>query len=184
MYPIGSQVMHPSHGAGVIRGIRAKRIGGAERRYYVIEMPFAIRPTQIMIPVRRADEAGLRPVGRAGHLRGILSRCAEDPGCEEFERDFRARQAQESVQVKSGSFGVVADLVQSLAALQAERGLGLTERRLLDQGVKLLAGELSLAADVEIEDATSEVEISLGLAGEDDAADADPATEGPGEEKI
>ena len=61
MYQIGSRVVHPCYGAGVVVRIQEKSIGDSIHAYYVIDT--VSRPMQLMVPVDRAEEVALRPVG-------------------------------------------------------------------------------------------------------------------------
>ena len=69
MYSVGSKVVHPCYGAGTVVSIDLKRIGSIEHNYYIVRLCQSKHNTDIMVPVKRADEMGLRPVGRLTALR-------------------------------------------------------------------------------------------------------------------
>jgi CarD family transcriptional regulator len=173
MFSVGSKVVHPCYGAGTVVEIDQKRIGELEHNYYVIVLCEDTRTTQVMVPVRRADDLGLRPVGRPARLRRILEEGCEAP--DEVERDYRTRRGWETEQLKSGSFTDVIGMVRDLTYLNSQRTLGLTERDTLSQGKAMLASELALAAGQALETAMAEVEwhlaqMLLQAAEEEDAA--------------
>ena len=159
MYTIGSKVVHPCHGAGIVVRIQEKSISETSHAYYVIDtVSGAMR---LMVPVQRADTVGLRYVGKAARLRNTLATCGVAPGEEEIEKDFRARQAVMREQLKSGSFERVSYAVRILFFINQRRTLGMSDRQLLEQGKGILAGELALASDQDVDIAMQEVEDHL-----------------------
>jgi len=137
MYSVGSNVVHPCYGAGIIRQIQTKTLGETSHRYYVIRMMLGPHPMQVMVPVRRADDIGLRPVCKPSRLHKALSSCLVAPREQDIEPDYRARQLNE------------------------KRRLGSADRRIWDQAKAQLAGELALGLDQSISDATEELEDRL-----------------------
>ncbi len=159
MFPIGSKVVHPFYGAGTITKIQEKSIGESSHAYYIIST--VSRPMQLMVPVDRADEINLRPVAPARQLLNDLQICAEPPADSEISKDLRARQATMREQLKSGCFDQIVNVARVLYFMNSRRPLGTVDRQLLEQGKDLLAGELALASEVEIEQAKQEVEDRL-----------------------
>lgn len=49
MFPVGSKIVHPMHGAGVIRKIEEKKILGEVKKYYILELP--CNDINVMLPV-------------------------------------------------------------------------------------------------------------------------------------
>jgi CarD family transcriptional regulator len=162
-YPIGSKVVHPHHGAGTVVSIQEKSIGETSHQYYVIHMQAMDRShaMDLMVPVRRADELGLRPIARLRRLRTSLAPCCEPPADGEVIKDYRARQAAVTEQLKSGSISEVTSAVRVLYFVNAQRRLGMVDSRLFDRGLNILASELALASDQEISAAREEIETML-----------------------
>lgn len=156
MYQIGSRVVHPCYGAGVVVRIQEKSIGDTIHAYYVIDT--VSRPMQLMVPVDRAEEVSLRPVAPADELRGCLGVCAAPPQDDEINKDLRARQASMRERLKSGVFSDIVDMARMLYFMNSKRPLGTIDRQLFDQGKDFIAGELALASELEIEEAKQEVE--------------------------
>ncbi|MGI6367362.1 MAG: CarD family transcriptional regulator [Anaerolineae bacterium] len=156
MFQIGSRVVHPCYGAGVVVRIQEKSIGETVHAYYVIDT--VARPMQLMVPVSRAVEHALRPVGDEGDLRNCLCQCEEPPQDDEINKDQRARQATMREQLKSGVFDDIVGIARMLYYMNSKRPLGTIDRQLFDQGKDFIAGELALAADVRIDDARQEIE--------------------------
>lgn len=158
-YAVGSKVVHPWHGAGTVVGVTQKSIGEITNSYYVIDT--AVRAMQVMVPVHRAEELGLRGVGDPSELRDLLSRCEEEPPESASGEDLRSRQASMRDRLKSGDFETVVSVVAVLHVMKDRRPLGTVDRQLLDQGREFLAGELGLAASIDVSDAMAEVESAL-----------------------
>lgn len=160
-FAVGAKVVHPCYGAGTIVRITEKSIGDTQHAYYIIST--VSRPMELMVPVARAAEVQLRPVGEAGELREQLTVCTEPPPGEALDLDLRQRQTSMRDQLKSGSFVEVATMARTLFFLNARRPLGTVDRQLLDQGRDFLAGELALAAGQEIDEAMQTVQQHLAM---------------------
>jgi len=159
MFPIGAKVVHPCYGAGTIVRITEKAIGDSNHAYYIIST--VSRPMELMVPVERAEEVKLRPVGQADELHDQLVACAQELPPEHFGQDLRQRKTSMRDLLKSGSFHLVAQVARTLAALNTRRPLGTVDRQLFDQGKDLLAGELALSAGHDIEQAMQIVQQHL-----------------------
>jgi CarD family transcriptional regulator len=72
LFQIGDKIVYPMHGAGVIEIIEEREILGEKQQYYVIKMP--ITNMQIMVPVEKASNVGIRPVVDMFTLEKIKSR--------------------------------------------------------------------------------------------------------------
>ena len=158
-YTVGSKVVHPRLGAGTVMDIQEKSIGDLTRTYYVID-PVAAS-MELMVPVERADDLGLRPAKDALEVRFMLSACGVAPEPELIEADSKLRREGMRQHLRSGRFSAVVDAVRTLFYLNAERPVGLSDRQLLNRGKELLAGELALALDLDMEEAMQEVEDRL-----------------------
>ena len=167
-FMVGNKVVHPCYGAGTIVRIQEKSIGDDVHSYYIIKT--VSRSMQLMVPVSRADFFGLRMVGDQIVLRNQLRLCCDQPGEGEIESDLRARQAGMRDQLKQGEYGGIAKIVRALFYLNSQRPLGTVDRQLFEQGKEFLAGELALAADMELPEAIDQVQDHLAqmLRGEND----------------
>jgi len=154
LYPVGSKVVHPNHGAGTVIGIQAKSIGEMCHRYYIIDT----HAMRLMVPVKGADSIGLRRVGRLPRLRAALASCCQPPQEAEISQDHRARKAELDKELKSGSFEKAVHAARLLYFLNARRSLGIVDRRLYDRAMNMLASELALASDQPVQEAEEEIE--------------------------
>jgi len=161
MFPVGSKVLHPCHGAGTITKIQSKCIGSDSHRYYIIHTVTVPRKMQLMVPVNRAESMGLRMIGDASTLRHTLQSCSQAPHQDDVETDYRARQAAVREQLKSGSFQTVASVVRMYCFLDRRKRLGMTDRQMFDSGKEILAGELALACEIDFTEAMDEIDTRL-----------------------
>lgn len=158
LYAVGSKVVHPNHGAGVVVGVQAKSIGETCHRYYIIET----HTMRLMVPVEHAVELGLRRVGSLADLRDMLTNCCEPPRQDDVSQDHRVRKAKLDGELKSGSFERAVYAIRVLFFLNSVRPLGMVDRRLYDRGMNLIASEYALAADITVDEAKEEIESLLG----------------------
>ncbi len=162
MFPVGSKVVHPTCGAGVIVRIQDKSLGDQTTLYYVIET--AARGRQLFVPVDRSDAVGLHPVAAKSELKGILEEPFAEPTRSDIVVDYKVRQEGMRERLKSGSFSEVLSVVRVLHYINAQRPLGTVDRSLLDLGKELLASEYALAAEVDLVSGMRKVEDSLTVA--------------------
>ena len=71
MFKIGDKVVHPMHGAGIIRDIVSERVGGVTQDYYVFTMPMG--GLLLKIPVANSDMVGLRSVVDGRYAEEVFS---------------------------------------------------------------------------------------------------------------
>lgn len=159
MYPIGAKVVHPCYGAGSITRIQHKTIGETTNSYYVIRT--VVRSMEVMVPVDRASEVGVRDIGDAEVLRSSLEICSELPEAQSIVSDLRSRQTEMRDLLKSGAYREIAHVTRTLYFLNNRRPLGTVDRQLFEQGKEMLAGELALALGVDLNAAMQEVEDGL-----------------------
>ena len=167
MFKIGDKVVHPAHGAGVVAGIEQRDIVDDFDRYYVIDL--AAQTMRLMVPVRMADDLGLRLVASAEGTREVLDVLAAVPDV--LPDDFKARQTDLQVRMRVGSAVAVAEVVRDMASRLRHRPCSPTETRLYQQARTMLGGELALAQGTDLDEALTQidglVDRALSAAGRD-----------------
>jgi len=158
-FGVGTKVVHPCYGAGEIVRIREKSIGEISHIYYIIEA--VVGNMELMVPVTRAGEVGLREVAPMLALEQALGVCSVRPEPDEMENDYRRRKAELGEALKSGDYAEVAQVARRLFFRGTSRVLGATDRAMLNRAKDLLASELALAAGSEVEWAMERVESYL-----------------------
>ena len=66
MFAVGDRVVYPMHGAGLIEKIEDRQILGETRAYYIIRIKSG--NMQVMVPVKGAEDIGLRYVVAPGEF--------------------------------------------------------------------------------------------------------------------
>lgn len=146
MFEVGDKVVHPSRGAGTIAAVEQKDMLDDFNRYYVIDL--AAEDMRLMVPVRMAEEIGLRRIsGEKGSkaIIEVLASLADD-----LPDDFKARQAQLQERLKEGDPMTLAAVVRDMAARSLIKTYSPTESRLYDQARSMLSGELALARNTDV----------------------------------
>lgn len=159
MFSIGDQVAHPLHGAGEICEIERKRIDGAYKEYYVLEIPKG--SMRVMVPVDGCEAVGLRPIITREQAEEILRKIPELSVTEDSSWNKRYRENMQ--RIRSGDLLEVASVVKSLVARENARGLSTGERKMLHSAKQILISEIVLCFDCEVNEA--EERLSLAFAG-------------------
>ena len=121
-YRIGSKVVYPMHGAGVIESIEEREIMGEKQMYYILRIP--VGDMKVMIPMRTADEIGLRDVIDSAGADRVLEEFKRCPV--EIETNWNKRHRENVSRIKS-------------------RGLSTGERKMLSNAKQILVSELVVA---------------------------------------
>ena len=160
IYQVGDKVVHPVYGAGIITGIAQKSIAGDLHRYYVIDpMTYDM---QIMVPVERIKDVGLRKVLKRSGIARVLRVLRRAP--DELSGDHKERQELATEKLQSTNLIEIAEVMRNLSWQQQRKGhLGSKDTRLLERARDLLAGELADVEGLGIEDALARIETALGL---------------------
>jgi len=160
-YSVGHKVVHPSCGAGIITRIQEKTLGDTVCLYYVIDT--AAKGRRLFIPVDKADEIGIHPVGERSCIEEILDAPFAALDDETLGQDHKDRQKVMREQLKSGDFEIVTDVVRQLCFLSVARPLGTVDRSLYELGKELMAAEYALASDVDYKEGLRQIEDSLSI---------------------
>lgn len=157
MYKIGEKVVYPVHGAGTVEAIEKKSVLGQNETFYIIRM--MSNGMKLMIPVKNEKSAGIRTVTGKQGIKKILN-ILGDSGSE-IERDWKLRYENNVNKVKSNNIAVVAEVVRDLFQRGSEQELSTMERRLYENAYNLVAYEVALSKEVDIEIANNIVSEAL-----------------------
>ena len=151
MYQIGDKVVYPVHGAGVVEAIESREIGGRNRQYYVLNLPYS--SLRIMVPMEEAENVGLRSLMPTeafdkvlqileGRQEGKASPAVQAMKLEKWNNRFRMQMSS----IKNGDVYELAEIVHSLEARNRLRPLSAGERKIFDQAREILFSELWLVS--------------------------------------
>lgn len=142
-YEVGSRIVYPLHGAGVIEAIEQRDVLGHSDEYYVVRL--IVGDIRALIPVSRAASAGIRPVEPRARIEEAL-RDARD--VKESPVGYGDRFRANNAKLRAGDVDSVSEVVGSLSQRRRQRGLSAGEARLFEQAWQILLSELVLSAQI------------------------------------
>ena len=149
MFDIGDKVVHPTHGAGQVTGIKEQDLLKQYHRYYVINL--AIDDRTLMIPVSNAKEIGLRSISQEPVLSKVWHTL--DASAKTLSGDYRKRQKRIQEKLKTGNAIKIAEVIRDLFALKHEDHLTSFDTKLLERARQFLSSEVALIEGMEVSEA-------------------------------
>ena len=154
MFEIGSKIVHPMHGAGIIRGIEEKKILGEVKQYYILELPSG--DMSVMIPVDSQQSVGIRTiVDKSVALEAIEVLKQEST---HMDSNWNRRHRDNMEKLKKGDILEVAEVVRNLMRVNRVKNLSAGEAKMLANARQILISEIILSCDVSNEEALKIVE--------------------------
>lgn len=142
MFASDNLVVYPAQGVGRIERIDHREIGGVACDFYIVR----IRANNItlMVPVQNASSVGLRALISESRAMQILELLHGDPEKEVVTgQNWNRRFRNYSTRLKSPDLEEVANVLRELLLIGRSKDLSFGERRLLEQAMDLVSGELS-----------------------------------------
>ncbi|WP_165077327.1 MULTISPECIES: CarD family transcriptional regulator [unclassified Desulfovibrio] len=156
MFSPDKLVVYPAQGVGRIERIDHKDIGGIACEFYIVR----IRANNItlMVPVHNAVNVGLRPLITRKEASRILDMLRSDRERTVFTgQNWNRRFREYSERLKSPELAVVADVLRELLLIGRTKELSFGERRLLEQAMSLVGGELAEVLGLSAEELRDEL---------------------------
>jgi CarD family transcriptional regulator len=147
-YEVGSKVVYPLHGVGVISSIEDKTVLGEKRSYYVIKL--TISDMTVMIPTDKCDQLGLRQIVTDHDVKRALKLIRSE--ITEMDEDWKTRYQNNFEKIKSGSILDVAEVVRNLFHRNKVKELSIMEKKLYENAYRLLVDEISYVKNMEKEE--------------------------------
>lgn len=142
MFQVGAFVAHPGHGGCVVDDVYVRPWEGAEDECYRLR-PITAENCQVYVPIRTAEEIGLRPVMTTEAAQELLSRM---PGLEaEWQTDFKKRRQLGVDTLKQNDVFALSRMVKAYMCANVQSQNTATDRELFAAGKKKLVSELALA---------------------------------------
>lgn len=150
MYSVGDKVVHPMHGAGIIKDLKKMVLGGIEREYYVV--CFIVGNMISDIPVESCEKIGIRDVISKDEAKKVLDffRTYEVGS----DSNWNKRQRENMEKLKSGDIYRVAGVLKELMCREKRKGLSTSERKTLGSARQIILSELimsEIASETDIE---------------------------------
>jgi CarD family transcriptional regulator len=168
VYQIGDKVFHPVHGAGTVVEVKERRSLGSARRYYSISL-LSQPKTVLMVPVKTAQEIGLRPPLRRSDLARVWGVLKQDP--ETLPTDHEQRYELLKGRLRDGNALHIAAALRDMAwREETERRLTKQGKELYEESLMLLAGEVAIVQDSDLASAEAQIVQTLKEIVETEAA--------------
>ena len=143
MFSVGDIVVYPAQGVGKIERIDQKIIGDAPCALYIVRI--LSNDITLMVPVSNARNVGLRAPASIEHARSILDAFADHgpfPGY--TGQNWNRRYREYTERLKSSKLADVANVLHELLLIGRGKELSFGERRLLEQAMSLVSGEIAV----------------------------------------
>ncbi len=161
-FQVGDTVVYPPQGAGVVEEIVERSLLGQTHQYLKVVLKRG--NMDVLVPLEKAMEVGLR---RTMTLEEAV-RLPQQAGHElELPNQWPPRfRAEQDILARCDAFEL-SRLIGTLTRRDAERGLASTEREVLDTARELLASELAIVHETDLEESQLWIDETL-LTGEQD----------------
>ncbi len=142
MFTLNDLVVYPAQGVGKIERIDHKTVGNEDCELYIVRI--RANNVTLMVPVGNASAVGLRTLTQPEKAAAILESLRTDCNRTVFTgQNWNRRYREYSERLKSSDLAVVAEVLRELMLIGRTKELSFGERRLQDQSMDLVAGELA-----------------------------------------
>ena len=159
MFEAGDAIVHPVRGAGVIERVEEREWHGSSENYYRIKL-MGQPGTSLMIPVGAAESIGLRRAVSRSRLKQVWQVLRAEP--EKLPAEHKARYALLNGKLHAGDVLLVAEAVRDMAwRRKLEGNLTTQGKRIYEEGLRILTGEIAASQAVDMADAETQVSEKL-----------------------
>ncbi len=154
-FKVGHKAVYPAQGVAEIVSIEEKDIAGNRQKFYVLKILDTDR--KIMVPIKNAQNVGLRPPISEEDIREIFMILKERTIAfdnQTWNRRYRGFMDK----IKTGSVFDVAEVMRDLYRLKAEKSLSFGERKMLETARNLIVKEIAVARSKSEEKVLTEIE--------------------------
>lgn len=136
--------MYPMHGAGIIEAVEEREILGVKQQYYVLNITTG--NMQVMIPVAKAAELGIRSIVNSEELDDILKHSSKTKLDPSIQWNQRHRVFMDKM--KTGKIQDGIDVIRELVSRSQTKTLSRGEKTVLDQAKQIFISELALVKGI------------------------------------
>lgn len=160
MFKAGDAIVHPVRGAGVVERIEERQWHGSTGKYYRIKL-LGQPGTSLMVPVSAAETIGLRRAISRSKLKRVWTMLRAD--AKPLPADHKARYELLNGRLRAGDVFQIAEAVRDMAWRQEREGSLTTQgKRIYEQAMRTLSGEIAAAQGMDMADAEAQVRAKLG----------------------
>jgi len=147
-FKTGDTIVHPVRGAGVVVRLMQRLWRGNDELYYKVKL-LAHPDMSLMVPTSAAETLGLRRTIPRSQIKKVWRVLHTDP--QELPDKHKTRYKVLEDKLHTGDIFQVAEAVRDLEWRQLCRGkLTTKEKRLYDEGMEILAGEIAAVRGVDM----------------------------------
>lgn len=154
MYLVGDKVVHPMHGAGVIRDIVEERIAGQRKSYYVFSLP--VGELVLKIPTESCEKIGIRSLSTSEAIAALIGKIPQLSV--EMTVNWNQRYRENMDRLKSGQLVEVAQVIKALMWRDRDRGLSNGERKMLHSAKQILLSEVVLVNGTDYKETEQQID--------------------------
>ena len=154
MYRVGTKVVYPTHGVGLVEAIEKKEVSGGRQSFYILRILES--GMTIMVPTKNATRVGLREVIEPSEIPKVMAILKQNDL--KISSNWNRRFKDNLERIKTGSLYEVALVLRKLVLLQKERNLSFGEKKMLENVRGLIVSEISHASGVDQHTARALVE--------------------------
>jgi transcriptional regulator, CarD family len=147
----GQTVVYPAQGVGVIERIETQELAGVQAEFYIVHI--LCNDINVLVPVKSAPNTGLRPLSSAKEAKKTMEELKNYQNTPVHAgQNWNRRQREYTERLKAGTLETVSSVLKELILLGAQKELSFGEKRLLEQSMALVSGELSYILEKPEED--------------------------------
>jgi CarD family transcriptional regulator len=163
LFEVGEKIVHPMHGAGLIKKIEEKEILGKKKKYYELDLVLT-KLDRVLIPVESTLEVGLRKVVDPERVSEILE-VLQDETVELKEKvtNWSAAYQKNLLELKTGDVIKIAQVYKTLYVRNRKKKLSSRDSDLMERARKLIVSEIILANNVGEDKAFTMVDDALDI---------------------
>jgi len=145
-FKVGSKVIYPSHGLGIIEKIEEREVAGSEDAFFIIRLQK--NGMTIMAPIRSAQVVGLRQIIATKEVPKIMRILRNGVADQDLEPNWNKRQKAFLDKIKTGSLTEVASVYRTLFKLKESKGLSFVEQQVFENAHHLIVSEIAEAKGI------------------------------------
>ncbi len=144
MFKLNEFVFYPGYGVGIIECISSQKIGSSEMSFYNVKILES--SAKIMVPVKTAEEAGLRLLIREDEIQKVFDVLeSANPRSPLLKKEsWNKRFNGYNIKLCSSCVFVVAEVLRDLYILKSEKELSFAEKKMFEKAKHLIIKELSM----------------------------------------
>lgn len=125
MFRVGEKVVYPNQGVATVENISSRSFGSSFERFYLLRLMDSTMT--VMVPFSHVGNIGLRPITKLQEVDRVLEflACGDCP----CNSDWKNRFKENSVRMRTGSLGDIAEVFKALVKLQADKPYRSARRR-------------------------------------------------------